>query len=125
MMRCYLGASLSCFLELVFSAPPDLDPEDFKRIKLNNVPAIMVPPETQLETLAAQQKDKTVVLIYAHGGGYLFGEPLMYMESYKRWVGEAKMIGVNLVIVAVDYRMSISIAIASGLLRIRGHRPHL
>ena len=27
--RCYLGASLSCFVELIFSAPPGLGPDDF------------------------------------------------------------------------------------------------
>ncbi|OCK77445.1 alpha/beta-hydrolase, partial [Lepidopterella palustris CBS 459.81] len=46
------------------------------------------------------------VLLYAHGGGYLFGEPLMYLESYKRWVREAEANGIRLIIVSVDYRLS-------------------
>jgi len=102
--RCYLAASLACFLELLFSAPPGLGAEDSQPVKLNNVPAVVVPPEARLESLTTAHTDPTVVLLYAHGGGYLFGEPLMYLASYKRWVRQAEANGVRLIIVSVDYR---------------------
>ncbi len=105
--RCYLGASLSCFLELIFSAPPGLSADDFEAIRLNNVPAVLVPPGTRLESLATADTDRTVVLLYAHGGGYLFGEPLMYIDAYKRWISEAEANGIRLIVVSVDYRRSL------------------
>jgi acetyl esterase/lipase len=91
-------------LELIFNAPPSLDIEDFQSVELNKVPAIVVPPETKLENLATDNAHRAVVLLYAHGGGYLFGEPLMYLDSYKRWVREAEANGIRLIVVSVDYR---------------------
>lgn len=100
--RCYLGASLSCFLELIFSAPSHLDGGDFGLVPLGGVETVVVPPVSQLEDLADCE---TIVLLYAHGGGYHFGEPLMYLETYKRWVHQMQQIGTKLVVIAVDYRM--------------------
>jgi hypothetical protein len=59
-----------------FSAPPGLGPADFDAVKLKGVPAVLVPPGKKLETLS-RQTERTVVLLYAHGGGYAFGEALM------------------------------------------------
>ncbi|KAH8754663.1 Alpha/Beta hydrolase protein [Hyaloscypha sp. PMI_1271] len=103
--RCYLGASLSCFVELIFSAPPGLGPDDFEAVKLKGVPAVLVPPGKKLETLS-RQTERTVVLLYAHGGGYAFGEALMYIDAYKRWIREAEANGLCLIIVSVDYRLT-------------------
>jgi len=47
---------------------------------------------------------KKLVLLYSHGGGYLFGEPLMYMSTYKRWIKAAARENIELTIVSVDYR---------------------
>lgn len=104
--RCYLGASLVCFLELIFSAPPGLDRRSFQSADLNEVPAIVVPPHTKLEVAFSTNDPRNVVLLYAHGGGYLFGEPLMYLDTYKRWVKKAEASGVHLTVVSVDYRTS-------------------
>jgi hypothetical protein len=105
--RCYLGASLSCFVELIFSAPPGLSTDDFEDIKLNDVPAVLVPPGTRLDNLPSGETDRTVVLLYAHGGGYLFGEPLMYIDAYKRWIKEAEANDIRLIVISVDYRRSL------------------
>jgi hypothetical protein len=102
--RCLLGSSLACFLELTFSAPPGLRTDEYQPVELNNVSTIVVPRETKLETLGSAATPRTVVLLYAHGGGYLFGEPLMYLDSYKRWTKEAESVGIRLVVVSVDYR---------------------
>jgi acetyl esterase/lipase len=102
--RCLLGSSLACFLELTFSAPPGLRADEYRPVELNNVSTIVVPRETKLESLGSAETPRTLVLLYAHGGGYLFGEPLMYMDSYKRWIKEAESVGIRLVVVSVDYR---------------------
>ncbi|RDW76946.1 hypothetical protein BP6252_04999 [Coleophoma cylindrospora] len=45
-------------------------------------------------------------MLYAHGGGYMFGEPLQWIASYERWIAKASSRGFDLVVVAVKYRLS-------------------
>jgi acetyl esterase/lipase len=98
---------LCCFLELIFSAPPGLSADDFETIRLNNVPAVLVPSGARLDGLTTADTERTAVLLYAHGGGYAFGEPLMCIDAYKRWIIEAEANGIRLIVVSVDYRMSL------------------
>jgi hypothetical protein len=47
---------------------------------------------------------KKVVALYAHGGGYGWGEARMYVNYFERWVRRGKEEGVELVVVSVEYR---------------------
>lgn len=118
--RCHLAAALTGFPELIFAAPPGLPAADYRTAGLDGVPAVVVPPEARLDDFAERP---AVVLLYAHGGGYLFGEPLMYIESYKRWVEAAAAKGIRLVIVSVNYRTHCQLKLHGTVITLTTTRP--
>lgn len=104
--RCYLAAFLGNFWDLIFKAPPWLRKDQYSEIALKGVSAVLIPPNTPLGDKASGSSldnKRNVYLLYAHGGGYLFGEPLMYISTYERWIQKASHQGLDLVIVSVDY----------------------
>jgi hypothetical protein len=116
--RCLLGGLLANFWDLLFKQPLGVQRDKhYTEVHLRRVPAVVVPRNA----LTAQEKAEStnggdlpsrapqpVVLLYAHGGGYLFGEPLMYLSAYERWIRGSKALGFDLIIVSVDYRTRIS-----------------
>jgi hypothetical protein len=69
-------------------------------IKTDDFTAYVVSPKPTDKLSAAD-----VVILYFHGGGYMIGEPLQYVKSFKRWKKKALSVGVKLEIVTVKYRM--------------------
>jgi hypothetical protein len=56
------------------------------------------------DTNVSELKDKDVVVLFAHGGGYALGHGLHNLSMFKRLVGKAKKMGQNLAFVSVNYR---------------------
>lgn len=122
-LRCFLGGFLARFWDLMFKAPPEMpcltrgSHKRYAEIILGGrVPAVVVPPspvrrgggeakvggEGAMLPVGNDERD-TVFLLYAHGGGFLFGEPLMHLGTYERWVRKAAAMKWRLVVVAVEY----------------------
>jgi hypothetical protein len=101
-VRCILGSLISNFWDLFFKAPPGLSNDRFDRIDLGSVPVVRIPPGSSIS--APQEKPKQMIMLYAHGGGYMFGEPLMWIAAYERWVDTANARGFHLTVLAVNYR---------------------
>lgn len=57
-------------------------------------------PTTDPDELATND----AIILFAHGGGYIIGHALQYLDEYKRWVREASQLGKSLAILTVDYR---------------------
>jgi len=103
--RAILGSFLANFWDLLFKAPPGLRDNEYSHLNAGHVPAILVPPERNLHSISSQEDGKQKLLIlYSHGGGYHFGEALMYMSTYKRWIKAAARVHIELTILSVDYR---------------------
>jgi hypothetical protein len=112
--RCLLGGLLANFWDLLFKQAPGVQwDKHYTEVCLRRVPAVVVPPNaisaqdqaesgTNVGVLPSRAR-QSVVLLYAHGGGYLFGEPLMYLSTYKRWTRKCKALGFDLIVVSVDY----------------------
>lgn len=117
------------FWDLIFKAPVEWPRllggrQRYETVMLgpSKVPTVIVPPSSSslmprsepherplpggLPRASAEDDKgkKTAVLLWAHGGGYLFGEPLQYLATYERWVMKAKVRG--LIVFAVDYSES-------------------
>lgn len=121
-LRCYLAGFLVNFWDVVFKAPVEWprwmggrQRYSLLRLGPGGVPTVVVPPANPLLLSRTELKEQqranpdskgTVVLLWAHGGGYLFGEPLQYLATYERWVSKAKTQGWSLVIFSVDYSES-------------------
>lgn len=58
-------------------------------------------PTTSLDDLAS----KDAVVLFAHGGGYIIGHALQYLEEYVRWIKAAGRQGKKMAFLAVEYRM--------------------
>lgn len=109
--RAILGSFLANFWDLLFKAPPNLQDHDYIVINAGQVPAVLIPPGRDLNTIRGKEDGKRkILLLYSHGGGYFFGEPLMYMSTYLRWIKAAARENVELTIVSVDYRTSSPLA---------------
>ena len=102
--RCFLGGFLKHFWDLLFKAPPGLQETEYRNCIIRSVPTVVVPRHAQLDAGNLDRQRQSLVLLYAHGGGYLFGEPLMYISTYKRWIEIADSHGIDLSVVAVQYR---------------------
>lgn len=128
-LRCWLAGFLVHFWDLIFKAPVEWPRllggrQRYETVMLgpSKVPTVIVPPSSSslmprsepherplpggLPRASAEDDKgkKTAVLLWAHGGGYLFGEPLQYLATYERWVMKAKVRG--LIVFAVDYSES-------------------
>lgn len=99
--RCFLGSFLANFWELVYKAPYGMRHDQYSLLDLGGVHTIIVPPDAGPRL---QTKGASLVLLYAHGGGFMFGESLMWLSSYERWVKVAKAQNLDLIVVAVEYR---------------------
>lgn len=107
--RAILGPFLANFWDLLFKAPPGLRKSEYSQLHTAHVRAFIIPPDRDLGGLRdGENTRQKLVLLYSHGGGYVFGEPLMYMSTYKRWVEAAEREDIELTIVSVDYRMQSS-----------------
>lgn len=123
-LRCFLGGFMTNFWDMVFKAPPEWPQSlggrrSYAYLRLGNekVTAVVVPAtacsmfQENKETNTANhneragglQSEHTIVVLYAHGGGYFYGEPLMHLPAYNRWTRQAKAQGWELVVVSVDY----------------------
>lgn len=49
---------------------------------------------------------RRVIALYAHGGGYSFGDARQYLSYMRRWVECAKAAGIDLVFLSVEYPLS-------------------
>jgi len=132
-LRCWLAGFLVHFWDLVFKAPLEWPSylggrrrHALLMMGPNGIPTVVVPPNglSLIPAPARQgrgftadvqdgsarsfigQSTDTLVLLWAHGGGYMFGEPLQYLSTYERWVDKAKTKRWNLVIFSVDYSES-------------------
>jgi hypothetical protein len=106
--RAILGSFLANFWDLLFKASPGLRDDEYLLLTAGRVPAVLVPPDRDLNTIGSQEDGKRkLLLLYSHGGGYFFGEPLMYMSTYKRWIKAMARENVELTVVSVDYRKSL------------------
>lgn len=104
--RAILGPFLANFWDLLFKAPPGLRHSGYSVLEAGHATAFIVPPDRALISLRERENSrKRLLLLYSHGGGFVFGEPLMYMSTYIRWVEAAEKEDVDLTIVSVDYRM--------------------
>ena len=105
--RAILGSFLANFWDLLFKAAPGLRDDEYSLLSAGagQVPAVLVPPGRDLGTIGSKEDGKRkILLLYSHGGGYFFGEPLMYMSTYKRWIKAAARQNVELTVLSVDYR---------------------
>jgi hypothetical protein len=104
LVRCVMGSLIANCWDLLFKAPLGLSHTRYKKISVRGIPVMIVPPTATLSTKQLQGNRPKLFMLYAHGGGYLFGEPLMWIASYERWVAMASSRGFDLVVVAVNYR---------------------
>lgn len=102
--RDFVGPGLTVFWEILYKAPPGLSPRRYKRVDIGGVPSVVIPPGATLVNGSLDRQKKNLIILFAHGGGYLFGEPLQYISTYERWVRNACRQGIDLTIVSVDYR---------------------
>lgn len=102
--RDFMGPLLTIFWEIIYKAPPGLDPKRYSTVDIGGVPSVIIPPQATLTGGPLDRERNNLVLLFAHGGGYLFGEPLQYISTYERWVRSAAQHGIDLTIVSVDYR---------------------
>ncbi|RFU32302.1 hypothetical protein B7463_g4018, partial [Scytalidium lignicola] len=106
--RCFIGSLCANFWDLQFKARPGIRAEDYAWAGVGGVPVVIVPPRADLAT-ARKGSDggkDALVMLYSHGGGYITGEPLQWLESYQRWVKRSEEMGLQLIVVAVKYRLS-------------------
>jgi hypothetical protein len=105
LVRCVMGSLTAHCWDLLFKAPPGLRDNQYKNRSVRGVPVMIIPPIAVFSADETQESRPKLFMLYAHGGGYLFGEPLQWIASYERWVAMASSRGVNLVVIAVKYRM--------------------
>lgn len=70
-----------------------------QRVETDAFTAYLVPG-----TDVARIRDADAVVLFAHGGGYIMGHALQYLDEYRRWIAGAKKMGKNLVVLTVNYR---------------------
>lgn len=102
--RDFVGPGLTIFWEIIYKAPPGLDSKRYSAVDIGGIPSVVIPPQATLVGIPRDRKCNKLFMLFAHGGGYLFGEPLQYILTYERWVGSAAQHGIDLTIVSVDYR---------------------
>ena len=102
--RCVLGSLTANFWDLLFKAPVGLCDNRYQCIDLGGIPVMMIPPGATISAARLQVKRRQLIMLYAHGGGFMFGEPLMWIATYERWVAAAKAQGFDLTVLAVKYR---------------------
>ncbi|KAH8802562.1 alpha/beta hydrolase fold-domain-containing protein [Xylogone sp. PMI_703] len=106
--RCFIGSLCANFWTLQFKARPGIRAEDYSWATVGGVPVVIVPSRADFANTRKNGnggKD-VLIMLYGHGGGYIMGEPLQWLESYLRWVKVAEEMGLQLIVVAVKYRLS-------------------
>ncbi|KAI9814056.1 MAG: hypothetical protein M1827_003520 [Pycnora praestabilis] len=103
--RCFIGSFLENLPALFLRAPLGLRDDEYRKVNIGGVQAVMVPPDVLLNADTFNTFPAPLVLLFAHGGGFVLGEPLMQIPTYKRWIKAANDHGLALVIVSVDYRL--------------------
>jgi acetyl esterase/lipase len=67
----------------------------------------IIPGTRELTEFAGKSSSgRRVVVLYAHGGGYSFGDARQYLSYMRRWVECAKASGIDLVFLSVEYPLS-------------------
>lgn len=94
--RAWLGTVFVHHPDLYYSEPPN---HDIQTIQTPDLKAYIIP-----RTESADWSRADAVVIYAHGGGMIFGHPLQYLKAFKRWAKHAESMQKRIVFVAVRYR---------------------
>lgn len=68
----------------------------------------LIPGTRDLQDFAGKSisTGRRVVALYAHGGGYGWGEARQYLSYMREWVKRAKLTGIELVFLSVEYPLS-------------------
>lgn len=102
--RAYLS-SAGLYPDLLHGLPVNCSTEDARKIASDSCSAYVIPGTSILPTSGQQSFPfRKVVILYAHGGGYAWGEARMYIHHMKRWVARARQDRLDLVFVSVEYR---------------------
>lgn len=94
--RAWLGTLFAVHPDVFYSEPSNHTTQTIETAKLK---AYIIP-----QTKNSELQHADAVVIYAHGGGMIFGHPLQYLKAYKRWSTHARTIDKQLVFIPVRYR---------------------
>jgi hypothetical protein len=96
--RAWLGYIFVHCPTILYSKPRDTDLQEVQEAGLH---LYIIQGSEKSKT---QLKDADAVILFAHGGGMIFGHPLQYLSDYRRWISGAKRLRKKLDFVAVQYR---------------------
>lgn len=105
LQRAYLSASILHFPRLVHRLPVTNCPSQrAKKVGDSDWTGYVVPGTSNLFDPSLSGR-KQCVALYAHGGGYIWGEARQYLNYMERWIRVAKAAGISLTFLSVEYRM--------------------
>ncbi|KAH8689345.1 Alpha/Beta hydrolase protein [Talaromyces proteolyticus] len=96
--RVWLGNIFSIQGTILYSPAQD---HCEQKIEGSDFEAYIIP-----STNTAELQEADAIVIFAHGGGMIFGHPLQYTKTYRRWTAYAQKLGKRLVFVSVRYPLS-------------------
>lgn len=105
LQRAYLASAALHFPSFVHRLPVTHCPSDRARKVGTGWTGYVIPGRRFLSDFTSESPDlKRCVVLYAHGGGYAWGEARQYLNYMERWVLAASKLGIDLAFLSVEYR---------------------
>ncbi|KAF7527642.1 hypothetical protein PCG10_002606 [Penicillium crustosum] len=103
--RAYLGAAAIHLPDIVHRLPVSNCPASRARpVEGANWKGYIIPGSCTL--LDNDDEYKYIIILYAHGGGYVRGEARQYLNYMERWINAAAGKGIKLIFLSVEYPLS-------------------
>ncbi len=83
--RTWLGLTFAIQGSILYSEPPN---HGQQTVETSNFKAYVIP-----STPLGELRRADAVVLYAHGGGMIFGHPLQYLKTYRRWASHSHNLG--------------------------------
>ncbi|KAH7127791.1 Alpha/Beta hydrolase protein [Dactylonectria estremocensis] len=105
--RAYWSSAYGTFRQLIHRLPVVRCPETRARRVGSDWTGYIIPGTKRLDNLPSAPADLvSCVAVYAHGGGYGFGEARMYLNYMDRFVSDAEKVGLDITFLSVEYPLT-------------------
>lgn len=107
LQRAYLASSALHFPAIVHRLPVTHCPSSRARKVGSGWTGYLVPGTRPVSDLSRDRlccDRKVCIALYAHGGGYAWGEARQYLNYMERWIDIASKMGIDLTFLSVEYR---------------------
>lgn len=104
LQRIYLISCTLCYPDLPHRLPVSYSQKKARSVAGKGWKGYIIPGNDDSETEKSPYDGKSIVVLFAHGGGYARGEARMYVPYMLRWVKVASEQGLEIVFCTVEYR---------------------